>query len=102
MSIASGIGGRQRARRRKWPGSGKTAARISRIATRSPRSWTTEAIADSFAGSLLAVMPVHERLGRDDYPRLRGALHVGLAAIADRFVASVDAPELARVLAATS
>jgi hypothetical protein len=63
---------------------------------------TTEAIADSFAGSLLALMPVHDRLGRDDYVLLRGAMHAGLAAIAARFVMSADAPALARALVATS
>jgi hypothetical protein len=61
---------------------------------------TTEAIADSFAGPLLALMPVHDRLGRDDYPRLRGAMHLGLATIEDRFLVSVDASALAKALAA--
>ena len=41
-------------------------------------------------------MPVHDRLGRDDYALLRGAMHAGLAAIAERFVVSADAPALAR------
>jgi hypothetical protein len=63
---------------------------------------TTDAIADSFAGPLLAVMPVHDRLGRDDYALLRGAMHVSLAAISDRFLVSADGPELAKALVATS
>jgi hypothetical protein len=62
---------------------------------------TTDAIADSFAGPLLALMPVHDRLGRDDYALLRGAMHAGLALIADRFAASADAPALARALVAS-
>jgi len=63
---------------------------------------TTEAIADSFAGSLVALMPVHDRLGRDDYARLRGALHAGLAAIAERFVMSANVQSLSRALVAAS
>jgi hypothetical protein len=63
---------------------------------------TTDAIADSFAGPLLALMPVHDRLGRDDYARLRGPMHAGLAAIAERFVMSADVPSLARALVAAS
>jgi hypothetical protein len=63
---------------------------------------TTEVIADSFAGPLLALMPVHDRLGRDDYTCLRGAMHTDLASIVDRFVQSADAPALARALVATS
>ncbi len=63
---------------------------------------TTDAIADSFAGPLLALMPVHDRLGRDDYALLRGAMHAALALIADRFAASADTPALARALVAAS
>jgi hypothetical protein len=63
---------------------------------------TTDAIADSFAGPLLALMPVHDRLGRDDYALLRGAMHAGLAAIAERFVTFANVPSLARALVATS
>jgi hypothetical protein len=63
---------------------------------------TTDAIADSFAAPLLALMPVHDRLGRDDYALLRGAMHADLAAIAERFIVSADAPSLARALVATS
>jgi hypothetical protein len=63
---------------------------------------TPEAIADSFAGQLLALMPVHDRLGRDDYALLRGAMHVSLATISDRFLLSVDAPALAQALTAAA
>jgi hypothetical protein len=59
----------------------------------------TDAIADSFAGPLLALMPVHDRLGRDNYTLLRGTMHVTLATIHDRFIMSVNAPALAQALA---
>lgn len=62
----------------------------------------TDAIADSYAGQLLALMPVNDRLGRDDYARLRGAMRAGLAAIAERFHLSADVPALARALVAAS
>jgi len=65
-------------------------------------SKSTEKIADSFAAQLLALMPVHDRLGRDDDALLRGAMHLGLATISDRFRPSVDAPALTTVLAAAS
>jgi hypothetical protein len=63
---------------------------------------TTDAIADSFAASLLALMPVHDRLGRDDYALLRGAMHAGLAAIVERFAMSANVQSLARALVAAS
>ncbi len=63
---------------------------------------TTEAIADSFAAPLLALMPVNDRLGRDDYALLRGALHADLAAVAARFARSADISALARALVATA
>jgi hypothetical protein len=63
---------------------------------------TTDAIADSFAAPLLALMPVHDRLGHDDYALLRGAMHAGLAAIAERFAMSANGPSLAQALVATS
>ena len=62
----------------------------------------TDAIADSFAGPLLALMPLHDLLGHDDYALLRGAMHVTLATIHDRFIMSVNAPALAKALAAPS
>ena len=73
---------------------------LGTLMTRMPK--TTDAIADSCAASLLALMPVHDRLGRDDYARLRGALHLGLAVVADRFILSANAAALATTLAATS
>ena len=72
---------------------------IGALGHRPPK--TNEVIADSFAASLLALMPVHDRLGRDDYARLRAAMHAGLAAIADRFAAAADAAALAPALVAT-
>jgi hypothetical protein len=63
---------------------------------------TTDAVADSFAGPLLALMPVNDRLGRDDYALLRDAMHAGLAAIAERFAMSANVQSLARALVATS
>lgn len=63
---------------------------------------TTKEIADSFAGQLLAPMPVHDRLGRDDDALLHGAMHVGLATISHGFLISIDAPALAGALVATS
>ncbi len=87
-----------------FPASAWSAARaellrsLGAVMLRLPK--TTEAIADSFAGELLALMPLHDRLGHDDYALLRGAMHVGLATISDRFLLSVDAPAVARALAA--
>jgi hypothetical protein len=63
---------------------------------------TTDAIADSFAAQLLALMPVHDRLGRDDYALLRGAMHAALAAITERFAMSANVQSLASALVAAS
>jgi hypothetical protein len=90
-AVSAAVWDAARAELLRWVGS---------VMLRMPK--TTEAIADSFAGPLLAVMPVHDRLGRDDYALLRGALHVGLAAIADRFLVCVDAPALAAALVASA
>jgi hypothetical protein len=62
---------------------------------------TTDEIVEPFAASLLALMPIHDALGPDDYPLLRTALRASLAAVRDRFVALMDAPALAAVLAAS-
>ena len=74
--------------------------RTGTVTLRLPKS--PEAIADSFAGPLLAMMPLHDRLGRDDCALLRGAMHVGLAAISDRFSGSANVPQLAWALAVTA
>ncbi len=71
---------------------------LGSVMVRLPKS--SEEIADSFAGPLLALMPLHDRLGRDNYTILRGALHLTLATIHDRFIMSVNAPALAKALAA--
>lgn len=61
---------------------------------------TTDEMSDSLVGPMLAVMPIHDDLGRDDFPLLRGAMRAGLAAVRERFLASVNAPALAKALAA--
>jgi hypothetical protein len=63
---------------------------------------TTDEMSDSLVGPMLAVMPIHDDLGRDDFPLLRGAMRGGLAAVRERFLASVNAPALAKALAARS
>ena len=59
-------------------------------------------MSDSLVGPMLAVMPIHDDLGRDDFPLLRGAMRTALAAVRERFLASVNAPALAKALAARS
>jgi hypothetical protein len=59
---------------------------------------TANEIVEPFAGPMLALMPIHDRLGRDDYPLLRGAMRTTLAAIHERFVSAVNAPALAKAL----
>jgi hypothetical protein len=61
---------------------------------------TTDDMSDSLVGPMLAVMPIHDDLGRDDFPLLRGAMRTGLSAVHQRFLASVNAPALAKALAA--
>jgi len=61
---------------------------------------TINEIVDPFAGSMLALMPIHENLGRDDYPVLRDAMRAALAEIRDRLVTKINAPVLAKALAA--
>jgi hypothetical protein len=63
-------------------------------------SKTINEIVDPFAGSMLALMPIHENLGRDDYPVLRDAMRAALAEIRDRLVTKINAPVLAKALAA--
>ena len=59
----------------------------------------TNEIADPFVAPMLALMPMHDALGPDDFPRLRSAMRNSLAAVHARFIASVDAPALAHTLA---
>ena len=58
----------------------------------------TNAIVDAFAGPMLALMPIHDALGRDDYPLLRNAMRTALAAVHARFAARAVAPLLAQSL----
>lgn len=59
----------------------------------------TNEIADPFVGPMLALMPIHDALGRDDFPLLRSAMRNSLAALHARFMASMNAPSLTRMLA---
>jgi hypothetical protein len=61
---------------------------------------TTDEIVEPFAPSMLALMPIHDALGPDNYPLLRNALRMTLAAIRDRFIADMDAAALAAALEA--
>jgi len=71
---------------------------LGEAALRPPK--TVNEIVEPFAGPMLALMPIHEKLGRDDYPLLRGAMRAALAAIHDRFVQTMNASALAKALAA--
>jgi len=59
---------------------------------------TINEIVDPFAGSMLALMPIHENLGPDDYPALRDAMRAELAEIHGRLVTKINAPVLAKAL----
>jgi hypothetical protein len=59
---------------------------------------TTNEIVEAFAGPMLALMPIHDGLGRDDFPLLRGAMRATLAAIRERFMTAVNAAALAKAL----
>jgi hypothetical protein len=59
----------------------------------------TNAIAEDFVGPMLALMPIHDALGRDDYPLLRNAMRTSLAVVHARFAASAVASLLAQSLA---
>jgi hypothetical protein len=61
---------------------------------------TVNDIVEPFAGLMLALMPIHENLGPDDYPLLRGGMRAALADIRDRFVKTINAPVLAKALVA--
>ena len=63
------------------------------MTTRAPAYWATPTGCLPSRGQLLALMPVHDRLGCDDYALLRSAMRLGLATISDRFLLSVDAPQ---------
>jgi len=82
-----------------WDTAGIEMARqLGAAASHAPR--TTDEIVDPFAPSMLALMPIHDALGPDNYPLLRNALRITLAAIRDRFIAEMDGPALAAALAA--
>jgi hypothetical protein len=61
-----------------------------------------EAIVEAFAGMFLALMPLHERLGGDDFPALRNALKTTLGDIRDKLVRRADLPVVAAALAANA
>jgi len=71
---------------------------LGEVALHPPK--TINEIVEPFAGPMLALMPIHDSLGRDDYPLLRGAMRATLAGIHDRFVAAMNAPALAKALTA--
>jgi hypothetical protein len=71
---------------------------LSEAALHPPK--TINEIVDPFAGSMLALMPIHENLGRDDYPVLRDAMRAALAEIRDRLAGKINALVLAKALAA--
>jgi hypothetical protein len=80
-----------------WDSAGIAMARsLAEAASQAPR--TTDAIVEPFAASMLALMPIDDALGPDDYPLLRNALRATLAAIRDRFIADMDGPALAAAL----
>jgi hypothetical protein len=82
-----------------WDTAGIEMARwLGTAASRAPR--TTDAIVEPFAASMLALMPIHDALGPDNFPLLRNALRVTLGAIRDRFIATMDGPALVAALAA--
>jgi hypothetical protein len=72
--------------------------RIAEAALDPPK--TVNEIADASAGSMLALMPIHENLGPDDYPLLRDAMRGALAGIRERFIKGAKAPVLAKALGA--
>ena len=74
------------------------ARQLGAAASRAPR--TTDEIVEPLAPSMLALMPIHDALGPDNYPLLRNALRATLALIRDRFIAEMDGPALAAALVA--
>jgi hypothetical protein len=59
-----------------------------------------DAIVDEFASLFLALMPLHERLGSDDYPALRRVLEEALTEIRDKLLRRGALPVLAAEIAA--
>jgi hypothetical protein len=59
----------------------------------------TNEIVDPLVGPMLALMPIHDALGPDDFPWLRSAMRNSVAAIHARCKESADAPSLTRMLA---
>lgn len=60
---------------------------------------TINDIVEPFAASMLALMPIHDALGRDDYRLLRDAMRTALTDIHDRFTKEVNPSELAKTVA---
>jgi hypothetical protein len=80
-----------------WTAAGAATTRWLGEATRHPPR-TTDDIAEPFAASLLALMPIHDDLGPDNYPFLRKSIRAMLAAVRERFIINVNAPILAATL----
>jgi hypothetical protein len=80
-----------------WTAAGAATTRWLGEATRHPPR-TTDDIAEPFAASLLALMPIHDDLGPDNYPFLRKSMRAMLAAVRERFIINVNAPVLAAAL----
>jgi len=59
---------------------------------------TINEMVEPFAGPMLALMPIHEKLGRDDYALLRDAMRTTLSEIHDKFVKDLNASALAKAL----
>jgi hypothetical protein len=59
-------------------------------------------IVDAFAGQFLALMPLHAKLGGDDFPALRNALATTLGDIRDKLVGRADLRAVAAALTANT
>jgi hypothetical protein len=59
---------------------------------------TTNEAAEPRVGSVPALIPINDSLGRNDYPLSRDRMRTTLAAIHERFTTAVKAPALAAAL----
>jgi hypothetical protein len=64
------------------------------------RQMTTEAVAQDHSSFYLAIMPLHPKLGPDDFPALRNQLKLSLLQIQEAFAQRANLLALARELAA--
>jgi hypothetical protein len=74
------------------------AASLDEVAQRAGRS--ADAMVEEFSGFFLALMPIHHKLGGDDYLALRISLRRSLDEARDKFLQNADRPALAAALAA--